>query len=692
MRIICGMVLVACLLVVHERVVGTQTLRLTSGSPSPGQEIDGEAGEIPARCRHCDVGWVFRNPPTSQTASLMRFVQPPAVHGPPNPHMKNNNTTPPRGQSRRAFVAHAALIATFTVASIAHAEEPEDLPPLVISALRTPTALSQVSSSVSVLDPAAFEAQGIYRLQDALNRAPGVISTSTGGQNGAVGSLLIRGTSTGYSQIVVDGMRMSDSNAPLGNFLGNAGVSDFGRIEVLRGPHGAIYGGESVGGVLWLETTAGTPDPRSQVRVEGGSFNSFAADARHQGSQGALSYFLSTGYETTDNDTNPSTNFRQWRASLRADMRHDDTWTSRITFRGNDSYFRNSPTSENHVDSALVTLQATGTHSDRWTSRFHLGFYQESYDNDFVFLGTPGNFGTDLRSTSFSTDQEIRLTEDLLLLAGGFYHRDSFTNTIGVDQTGNRYGFHSSLQWQPVDGLTLQQSGRWEDYDTYGDEFTWRSGAAYFLEDAGLTLRGGIGKSFRTPSYLDLFGSTFGVGNPNLNAESATGWDLGILQNIGPHQQLEVTWFQNRIRDQIRSFPAPPQNVAGTSKTQGIETGWRGRWLNGMFEHHLAWTWTDESIAGLPRNAVNASLDWNIDEKSVVGAGVQHFSSRSWGGNPLTSATITRIHGSHQITENLRLHARVENLFDERYELSDFFGTVIPGAGRGLFVGLTATW
>ena len=31
-------------------------IRLSSGRPSQGQEIDGEAGEIPARYRHCDSG------------------------------------------------------------------------------------------------------------------------------------------------------------------------------------------------------------------------------------------------------------------------------------------------------------------------------------------------------------------------------------------------------------------------------------------------------------------------------------------------------------------------------------------------------------------------------------------------------------------------------------------------------------
>jgi len=610
--------------------------------------------------------------------------------------MKTNTLLPLRGQCCRARVAHAVLIISTALLGASHAEdvayssdETGELAPLVVSALRMPTALTQIPSSVSVLDPREFEAQAIYRLQDALNRSPGVISTSTGGQTGALGALYIRGTTTGYSQIVVDGMRLSDSNAPLGNFLGSAGTSDLGRIEVLRGPHGAIYGGESVGGVLWLETTAGTPDARSQIRIEGGSFNSFSIDGRHQGTQGPLSYFLSTGYEETENDANPSQDFRQWRTALRADMKLNDRWDLRATFRANDSYFLDSTQSENRIDSALATVQAAGAISGRWATRYHLGFYQEFYDNDHPIWG---NYGTDLRSLSISTDQEIRLSDEILLLAGGFYHRDTFENTIGVDEVGNRYGLHASLQWRPFDELTLQQTGRWEDYDAYGDEFTWRSGVAYSMENAGLTFRGGIGSSFRTPSYLDLFGSSFGAGNPNLRAESATGWDLGFVKSIAGDHEIEVTWFENRIQDRIRSFPTPPQNISGKTNTRGVEVGLRGSWLDGLLRHHVAWTWTDASLADLPRNVVDASLDVAPDEESLIGMGLRHMSSRSFGGNPLASATVARVHASRQLTEHLRVHARVENVFDEQYELSNFFGSIVEGAGTGFYVGLTAMW
>src|SRR5690606_10230573 len=110
---------------------------------------------------------------------------------------------------------------------------------------------------VSVLDPEDFRMRGIRDLQSALDELPGVVATSTSGQRGAIGSLFIRGTLTDASQIVVDGVRLSDSTAALGNFLGSSSLEGFGRIEVLRGPQSALYGGEAIGGVISLETTTG---------------------------------------------------------------------------------------------------------------------------------------------------------------------------------------------------------------------------------------------------------------------------------------------------------------------------------------------------------------------------------------------------------------------------------------------------
>ncbi len=591
--------------------------------------------------------------------------------------------TPPRG-SRRSAIALFALLAH----APALAEEPADpLEALIVSALRTPREASTVTSAVSVLDPVELQNQGILQLRDALNASPGVISTSTGGETGAVGSLFIRGTTTAYSQVVIDGMRLSDSTSPLGNLLSVSRTYDIGNIEVLRGPQGAIYGGESIGGVLWMETPYGSGDPRGAATFEAGSFASLAARGMFQGQAGDLTYYLSGGYEETDND-GPNQHFHQGNTALRVEGKIDSVWTVGTTFRTADSYYENSGESDDHLDASLTTLYATGKISECWTARFHAGYHQEFYDSDSMW----GNFGTDMRAGSLSTDHEITLAENLRLLAGAYVHQSSYENTIGTDEERVRYGAHTALEWDVIDHLTATAALRWEDYDAYGDELTWRAGSIYTLDSTGTSFRGGIGSSFRSPSYLDLFGSSFGAGNPDLEAESAVGWDFGIEQKIGGRHIVEATWFHNKISDHIQSFPAPPVNVSGDSISEGLEVGLRGAWRDNTLSYRLAWTWLHRSLSDQPRNAVTAALDWKPTAKSLVGIGATHLSDHSWGGDPLASYTVARIHGSYQATEKVKLHARLENAFDESYELSSFYGTTIQGSGTGLYAGITVDW
>lgn len=596
---------------------------------------------------------------------------------------------PQRG-SRRSALALIALLAPFSATAEnapATAENENPLEPLVVSALRVPQDPAKVTSSVTVLDPEALQDQGLYQLRDALNQSPGVISTSTGGQTGALGSLFIRGTTTAYSQVVVDGMRLGDSTTPLGNFLSSARSYDVGRIEVLRGPQGAIYGGESIGGVLWLETPRGVGEPGGSVTVEGGSFHSLDTHATFQGTVNKLSYYLGGGYQETDND-GPDQDFHQGNVALRLEGQLSDVWVVGTTYRGVDAYYNNLGASDDHLDGSLVTLYAVGEISKAWTARFHAGYQQESYDSDSSF----GNYGTDLDAASFSTDQEVTLAENLRLLAGGYIHQSSFQNTIGTDESRDRYGLHAVLEWDILDNLTTTAALRWEDYDAYGDETTWRLGTIYQLAATGTSFRGGIGSSFRAPSYLDLFGSSFGAGNPNLDAESSLGWDLGIVQPIGRHHLLELTWFDNRISDQIQSNPTPPVNLSGDTSTNGLELGVSGSWLEDALNYRLAWTYLHESLSDQPRNAVTASIDWAPVEKLLVGIGATGLSDHSWGGDPIDGYIITRLYGSYQLTDNVKLHARVENALDEDYQLASFFGSPIQGSGSGIYAGITVDW
>ena len=616
-----------------------------------------------------------------------------------------HNTTPLRG-SRRSALALLTLLIQIPASAEEDKVAPKTDPiePLIVSALRIPQDASTVTSAVTVLDPVELQNQGITQLRDALNQSPGVIATSTAGQSGAPGNLFIRGTTTKYAQVVIDGMRLSDSNNQLNNVLGGTNTYGLGSIEVLRGPQGAIYGGESIGGVIWMETPYGSGAPHGATTFEAGSFQSIAASSMFQGQSGDLTYHLSGGYQDTDNDA-PHHAFHLADTALRVEGKIDSIWTIGTTFRATDSSGEDLDTSysydgESHVDSALSTLYAVGKISSAWTARFHAGYYQESYDQGYTYddwfsgLALRDTYFSDLRVGTLSTDHEITLANNLRLLAGAFVHKDTYESTYSPDKKGERYGVHSTLEWDAIENLITSVSLRWEDYDAYGDELSWKLGTLYHITTTGTTLRANLGSSFRAPTYAEVYGSAFNPPSTGLDAESSIGWDLGVEQKLGNRHTLEVTWFDNQISDQIAysSYASAAANITGNTTTDGLEIGLRGDWLDNTLNYRLAWTYLHQSLSDQPKHAATASLAWKPTDKALIGIGATHLADRTWGGDPIDAYTVARLFGSYQITDSVKLHARLENALDEDYELYSGYGNTVKGAGTGLYAGLTIDW
>lgn len=598
----------------------------------------------------------------------------------------------------------SSALALTTVASTVSAATISELEPIIVSALHAPQASSNVTSAVTALDTNDLIGRGIYQLRDALNEAPGVIATSTAGQNGAVGTLLIRGSTTGESLIVMDGIRVNGSGNEAGNFFAASRSFSIGTLEVLRGPQSAIYGGESIGGVVWMETPRGSGDPSGSLHFEAGSFNSLSSYGKFQGQADQLSYFLSLGYEESDNDARFPNHFHQSSSALRVEAELNDTWTLGLTHRMTDSRYEGGyefggyiPTID-HYDSSLTTIYASGRISDVLTSRYTFGFFREAYDNDDASLG---HYYADLDAISLSTDQEVRLSDTLRLVTGTFLHLDDYQSASSfssVDEDTERYGAYTALEWDQSEQFTHTAALRWEDYNSHGDEITWRLGSVWRVPNSGTALRASAGTAFRAPSYTDLYyNGFFGAGNPNLESQTSFGWEVGIDQKIGYNHQVDLTYFRNLIENQINSFAFPnPVNVPGTSVTEGVELGWRGELEHLPVSYRLAWTHLHQSLENQPRNALTASTQWQATEKLMFGIGASHLSDRAYGANQIASYTIARVYGSYQLTEKMKFFTRVENVLDEDYELylsqGGGFRDLKEGAGMGVYSGLSIDW
>ena len=85
-------------------------------------------------------------------------------------------------QQRTTRMGCALGLASVVLCGSLTAEVEGELDQLIVSAWRMPGDISRITSAVMVLDAEEMEKMGIMDIKDALDRIPGVIATSTGGQ------------------------------------------------------------------------------------------------------------------------------------------------------------------------------------------------------------------------------------------------------------------------------------------------------------------------------------------------------------------------------------------------------------------------------------------------------------------------------------------------------------------------------
>lgn len=130
-------------------------------------------------------------------------------------------------------------------------------------------------------------------------------------------------------------------------------------------------------------------------------------------------------------------------------------------------------------------------------------------------------------------------------------------------------------------------------------------------------LRTSAGTAFRNPTVFDLYrdvrlsSGRLLLGNPALEPERLTSWEVGMRQDLGQAVSLDVAYYENRIRDLVQravDLDGDPTGFtsrhfnAGRARTRGTEVAvtWRpASWLTAR----PTYTYTDARIvenAGAP--------------------------------------------------------------------------------------------
>lgn len=595
---------------------------------------------------------------------------------------------------------------------LAQESAPAGLPEVVVTATRTPVAITTVGSAIDSLSAAELARLQLPLLRGALAGIPGAPAFANGGA-GAATSLFLRGANSNQTLFLVDGLRSSDPNTDYAVALGGVGVGASDNLEVARGPQSTLYGGEAVGGVVALRAQRGSGPVHGSVAVEAGSFGAVQGAVSAQRGDEQSAYTFSAAGGRTDNER-ANNEFDSVTFTLRVDRRLNDEVSIGATWRGfNATYgdpgdrFTNDPDNEDRESNQLATVFADLTHSPNLTSHVALG----GQDRRFV-AENPGPFGRqatvvknrravlDWQST-YAANAQHRVT-------GGFTSEINHTVNTGfgaINRHQRLFAFFAQDEWTPARNVHLTAGLRSDDFDTFGRAMTGRVTAAWLTADSRLKLRASYGTGFRAPSFLDLYGQTsFYVGNPNLQAETARGWDAGADYYLADGRgTLSATWFQTELHDLITfdfsAFPGTVINV-GRARTRGAELAGKLT-LPGAIAARLSYTYLEadnlsqrDRLLRRPRHSGSVDLWHDFGRGFSAGAGLAFVAQRE----DVDAATFTRVdgedytvvrvYGAWQATPRLAVKARLENLLNEKYEEVNGY----PAIGFGAFGGVEWKW
>lgn len=512
---------------------------------------------------------------------------------------------------RLALAAACSALAAPLAAQRADTTRADTLPripldPVVVTAGWSPVLAAEFPGAVSVVSAARLQAEAPAQAVEIFRALPGTHVDEAAGPGGPA-IVRLRGGEEVFTQILVDGFAVNDN----GGFFDFQGFSpsNLERVEVARGPQGAVYGSSAVSGVVHFVTRAGTPGPlRTRAMMEGGGAaehgGSWRAGGEAWGGSRTVRYSAGVGASYQRGFHEIAHDVRSRDASLRVDATPAADWTVGASLRRMEydghlpvrdagaTRIPLDPNARNERQRSLGRLEAAWQPADRWrhrvrSSRYHVDFlYQDERDGvsspDFFVFDATYDFDSELQRSEVEYLGSYGAGPGAFAAAwGASWNREELETRITGDFSGgdrfrreSRAAF-AELRGSPVAGLHLVGGVRAERFQGLDTELTPRAGLVWEALPGWLRVRASAGWGYKAPNLQEQYtANPFIVANPELEPERSTGWEVG--GEVTPaHARVALTFFRQEFRDLIRTVPySEGQQInrnLGSSRAQGVE-------------------------------------------------------------------------------------------------------------------------
>ncbi|PUE67455.1 TonB-dependent receptor domain-containing protein [Arcobacter lacus] len=617
--------------------------------------------------------------------------------------------------------------------------------------------IADAAATISVITAEEIEKKSYVDITDALKNVPGVYVTG-GGSNQSV---MIRGMSSSYTLYLIDGrpMQGNDAFSPNGSY-GGAPINflppleAIERIEVIRGPASSLYGSDAMGGVINIITKKHSDKATASINVEyikADSSNKVNDDSTNTNifinaplidkllSLQLTGAFLNqdesnfNGGGSTKSGSDPEFDRKNLGGKLIFTPDENNVikagYDYRIQERTTTPGKSISDTTEGST-SKLEKYNYNLTHQFK-ESKFLIDSYlQYEKDKNPSRVGSKG-YGIENQTVTANSQGTYFFDTNSLTLGANYKKEkleDGATNGLsgGDISTLERYQYALFAEdtWNVIDDLALTLSGRYDDNEDFGGEFSPKAYAVYSLTD-NLNLKGGVTTGYKAPTLrqgaLD-FGSTSRgggtIGNPDIKPEKSINYEVGFAYDnpdIGLAGSLVA--FQTEFKDKISSSsklegsetagsqfyidnPNLPHNSNGwknvinidEAEIKGIELTTDYYILENLKYRH-SYTYTDSeqksgANKGNPLNDIskhmfNAGLDWDATSKLLLWTQANYrgktggTSTDSDDKNP--SYTFVDLGAVYKYDKNLQFTAGVYNLQNKEVTTDDGYDYILDG-------------
>lgn len=621
-----------------------------------------------------------------------------------------------KGEMRNKILIAGCVIVLWTPLLWADDQSQVFLDKIVVTPARSEESITGTTSVVTVFGANAIqegEAQG-ENVAGLIVDSVGVDTVQSGSFGGQV-SIFTRGTNSGQTQIMIDGVRVYDPIATNGAFnLANLTLDNLERIEMVNGPQSVLYGSDAMGGAINIITKKGSGKPKVSFLSSGGTYGSYREVLESSGKINDFSYSFGVS-------------------------RFDTQGFSRLKkFSGKDPYGNTSVSVRSDYDlNAQNTLGFIGRFTD---AKFHYDSeYKTSHDPDLIGkekqvfvsnyienklngywkqklqLSYMGNFRRDADDKDLQNPSDylrdwyngenyqldwqhtVKLAKFASVIAGFDYQRESgsyyyFSDSafgpfeaIFPEKTTNTKGYYLQNLIDIEENIHLNLGIRFDDHSNFGLHKTYKIDANYLFK-TGTKIKGGWGTAFKAPTIYQLYAIADpvygGGGNSNLKPEESKTYELGLEQSfLNDKINSGITYFHTDTKSLIDAVYHPATWVTdqytnvGKAKVFGYEGLLTVKPVK-EFKFELGYTWqktenmdTGNELLRRPKNKCYFNIRYIPVDRFELGLKFNHVGKRKDSGDETLKAyTKVGLDANYKLNTNAEIFASIDNIFDEAYE------------------------